>query len=59
VFQGTRNSSVDIAKGYNLDGRGSIPGWGKRFSSIPRSPDWLWKPASLLVNGYRNKEAGA
>jgi hypothetical protein len=36
--------------GYGLDGRGSIPGKGKRFFC---SPDRLWKPPSLLFSGFR------
>jgi hypothetical protein len=37
-----RDSSVGI-----LNGRGSIPGRGKRFFSTPQSPD------RLISNGYR------
>jgi hypothetical protein len=32
---GSRDSSVGIATSYGLDGRGSIPGTGKRFFSMP------------------------
>jgi hypothetical protein len=42
-----------IATGYGLDGRGSIPGRGKRLFSTPQRPDRLWGPPSLLPNGYR------
>jgi hypothetical protein len=31
-------SSVGIATGYGLDGRGLIPGGGKRFFSTPKRP---------------------
>jgi hypothetical protein len=31
----SRDSSVGIATGYGLDGRGSIPGKGKKFFSSP------------------------
>jgi hypothetical protein len=34
-------SSVSIATSYGLDGRGSIPGSGKRFFSTPQCPDRL------------------
>jgi hypothetical protein len=46
-------SSVGIATGYGLDGRGLIPGRGKRFFSIPQRSDCLWAPDSLLYNSYR------
>jgi hypothetical protein len=29
-----------------------ISGRGKRVSSIPQWPDWLWVLSSLLSNGY-------
>jgi hypothetical protein len=51
----SRNSSVGIATGYRLDGRGvgvRFPGEARFFSS-PRRPDRLWGPPSLLSNGYR------
>ena len=31
--------------------QGSLPGRGKRFSSSPKHPDWIWSPPSLLFNG--------
>jgi hypothetical protein len=47
------DSSVDIALGYGLDDRGSIPGgWWEFFSKPPR-PEQLWGPPSLLSNGYQ------
>jgi hypothetical protein len=59
----SQNSSVGVATGYGLDGRGSIPRSGKRFFSSPQRPDWLWGSPSLLSNGYRrlsgDKTAGA
>jgi hypothetical protein len=36
-WRSSRDSSVDIATGYGLDSRGSIPGRGKRFVSSPVS----------------------
>jgi len=39
--------------GYVLDGRGSITGRGRDFSSLPPRPDRLWGTSSLLSNGYR------
>jgi hypothetical protein len=47
------DSSVGLATGYGLDGRGSFPGRGKRFVSSPQRPDRLWGPPSHLTNGYR------
>jgi hypothetical protein len=49
----SRDSSVDIATGYGLDGRGSIPGKSKIFVSTPQRLDRLWDPPSFLINGYR------
>jgi hypothetical protein len=37
-------SSVGIATGYGLDGRGSTPGGGEIFRT--------WDPPSLLYSGY-------
>jgi hypothetical protein len=39
--------------GYRLNGRGSIPGRGKKVFSIPQSSDKVWGPPSLLTNEYR------
>jgi hypothetical protein len=50
--EGSWDSSVGIAKGYVLDGRGSIPGRSKRFLSAPQHPDQLWGLPSLQSNGY-------
>jgi hypothetical protein len=47
-----RDSSVGIAMGYGLDGRGLIPGKGKRFFSTPQLLNRLWGPPNLLSNGY-------
>jgi hypothetical protein len=50
-----QDSSVGIATGYGLDGRGV----GlrvmvvERFFFSPRRPDWFWGPPSLLYNGYQ------
>jgi hypothetical protein len=49
----SRNSSVDISTGYELDGRGSIPVTVKIFFSSPQRPDRIWDLPSLLSNGYR------
>jgi hypothetical protein len=38
-FTASQNSSVGIVMLYGLDGRGSIPGRGKRFSSTSQRPD--------------------
>jgi hypothetical protein len=43
-------SSIGITPGYELDGRGSIPGRGKRFVSTPPRPDRpsiQWVPGDL------------
>jgi hypothetical protein len=46
-------------QGYGLmNGRGSIPGRGKRFLSSLQRPDRLWGPPSLLSNGYRRLSPG-
>jgi hypothetical protein len=52
-FKRYRDSSVDIVKGYGLDGRDSIPGKGKIFFFTPHRPDRLWGPPSLVSNGDR------
>ena len=44
-----RDSSVDIATAYGLDGLGSNPGAGEIFCTCPDRP---WGPPSLLYNGY-------
>jgi hypothetical protein len=43
-------SSVGIATGYGLDGRGIETRWGEIFRT---SPDRPWDPNSPLYNGYR------
>jgi hypothetical protein len=48
----SRGSSVGIATDYGLEGRGSIPGRVRRFSSSPQRLDQLWSTLSLLLNGY-------
>jgi hypothetical protein len=50
-----RASTVRIATGYRLDGRGvkvQVPVWSRIFS-FPRHPGWLWGPPSVLSDGYQ------
>jgi hypothetical protein len=47
-----QNTSVGTATGYGLNGRVSIPG-GMRFFSTPQCPDRLWGSPSRLSNEYR------
>jgi hypothetical protein len=54
-----RDSSVGTAKGYGLDGQGSIPDGGRIIFSSSTRPDLLWDPPSLLCNGYRRPEREA
>jgi hypothetical protein len=49
----SRDSSVGIPTGYQLDSRSSILGRSKRFFSVLQSPQRLWGPLSLQSNGYR------
>jgi hypothetical protein len=49
----SQESSVSRARGYGLDGRGSIPDRSKRLFSSPQSLDRLCGPPSFLSNGYR------
>jgi hypothetical protein len=44
----SRGSSVGIAMGCGLDGRGWIPGRGKRYFCTLQRPDRLWGPPTLL-----------
>jgi hypothetical protein len=50
-----KNSSVGIATGYVLDGRGVRVRVrvGARLFSSPRRPDRFWGPPSLVSNEYR------
>jgi len=45
-----RDSVVHIATRYGFFGRGSNPGTGEIFLTLPERP---WCPSSLLQNGYR------
>jgi hypothetical protein len=54
-LQYIRDSSVDIATCYWLDGQESNPGGGEIFRTHPDQP---WGPSSLLYNGYRVSFAG-
>jgi hypothetical protein len=47
-----RDSSVGIARGYGLDGPGSILGSASFFSSSQLS-DRLWGSPTLLCSAYR------
>jgi hypothetical protein len=49
----SRDSAVDILTAYRLDGRGSIPGRGKRFFCTTQRRDRFWGPPNLISNGYR------
>jgi hypothetical protein len=49
----SRDSSFGIATGYELEGRSTILGRGKRFFSNPQRTDQLWVPPSLPSIGYR------
>jgi hypothetical protein len=40
---------------YGLQGRGSIPGRGKKCFSSPQRPDRYWVPRSFLFNVYRGQ----
>jgi hypothetical protein len=50
-MKGSRDSSVDIATGYELDSAGSIPDNGSFVSSL-QCADLFWGPPSLQSNGY-------
>jgi hypothetical protein len=47
-----RGNLVGIATCYRLDGRGSIPGGERFFSSLKRQ-ERLWGELSLLSNGFQ------
>jgi hypothetical protein len=49
----SRDSSVGMAKDYELGDRGSIPDRVKRSFFSPQSPDRFWGSPSFLSNGYR------
>jgi hypothetical protein len=49
---------------FGPDDRGSFPGRGRDYFSLPPRPNRLWGPSNLLINGYRSsflrgKAAGA
>jgi hypothetical protein len=52
------DSSVGMATGCGLDGRGLIPCKVKTFFSTPQRLYRPWGPASLLSNGYRRRFLG-
>jgi hypothetical protein len=47
-----QDSSVGIARGYGLKGRGVISGGSLRFFSTPQHQDKLWGPHNLLYDRY-------
>jgi hypothetical protein len=49
LFCKIRNSSIGIATGYGLDGRGSIPGRGREFFLHSVRTDTGAYPASCLI----------
>jgi hypothetical protein len=52
-LKASRDSTVGIATGYGLDGRGigiRVP-VGSRISSSPRRPDRFWGPPNPLSSG--------
>jgi hypothetical protein len=55
IFIQSRDSAVDIAIGYGLDGRGvgDRVQVGSRILSFPHRPERFWGPLSLLSNGYK------
>jgi hypothetical protein len=48
----SRDGSVVMAMGYELDGRDSISCMGNSLFSTPQRPDLLLGPPSLQSNGY-------
>jgi hypothetical protein len=52
------DSSVGIATGYELQGRGSISDNGKRFFSTLQDSDKFWGSTSILSKGTGGKAAG-
>jgi hypothetical protein len=46
--------SLSLSRGWNEQSSNS----GRRFSSFPKRPDWLWTPASLLFSGYLDSFPG-
>jgi hypothetical protein len=53
-LKGSQDSVVTMATGCGLDDQGvgvRIP-VGSRIFSTPSYPDWLWRPPSLLFDGY-------
>jgi hypothetical protein len=53
VVHESQDSSADIAAGYGLDVRSSIPDVSKKLFATPQRPDRLLYPPSLLSIGYR------
>jgi hypothetical protein len=47
-------SSLSLPTGWNDQSSNS----GRRFSSSPKRPDWLWAPASHLFSGYLDSFPG-
>jgi hypothetical protein len=51
--RGNRDSAVDIATGYRLDGECSIPERDNSLFSILQCQDRLWVPTTLLFRGFQ------
>jgi hypothetical protein len=49
----SRGSSVSTVSDHGMDERGLIPDKRRWFFLSPLRPDRLWRPPSLLSNGYR------
>jgi hypothetical protein len=55
MFTGSQDSSICVATGYGMDGRGvkvQVP-IEAIFPFSPSRPDRFWDPPNLLYNGYR------
>jgi hypothetical protein len=54
LFTKIPDYSIDVAVGYGLDGRFSIPGKGNLFFSTPQDPHTLWgHPVSRKIGAER------
>jgi hypothetical protein len=48
----SQGSTAGTVMGYRMNGRSLTPSKGKRLFSSSKCLDQLWKPPSLLPNGY-------